>query len=92
MAISKFACSNGVWKFNNSLLKSQDYLNPINKVIEEEKYKYAVPMYDLDYLKNNSTNIEMIIDQDLFLEMLLLRIRGETIKFGSMKKKKTISA
>ena len=88
LAISNFARGKGVWKFNNSLLESQDYLNLINKVIEEEKYKYAAPVYDLDYLKNDLANFEMIIEKDLFLEMLLLRIRGETIKFGSIQKKK----
>ena len=35
--INKFSQGSGIWKFNNSLLKNQDYLNLINKVIIEEK-------------------------------------------------------
>ena len=38
-------------------------------------------MYEPNYVKNTFTNFEMTIDHDIFLEMLLLRIRGETIKF-----------
>ena len=37
--------------------------------------KQQLLLYNLDFLKNNFTNIEMIIDHDLFLETLLLRIR-----------------
>ena len=33
---NKFSQGSGIWKFNNSLLKNQDYLNLINKVIIEE--------------------------------------------------------
>ena len=40
-----------------------------------------------DYLKNTFTNFAMVIDHDLFLEMLLLRIRGKTIKFATAQKK-----
>ena len=49
--------------------------------------KHAIPVYNLDFLKNNFTNFEMIIDHDLFLETLLLRIRGETIKFATTQKR-----
>ena len=35
----------------NSLSDCPDYLNFINKVIEREKLKYAVPVYDLNYLE-----------------------------------------
>ena len=59
----------------------------INRIIEEEKLKYAIPVYELNYLKNTFTNIAMVIDNDLFLEMLLLSIRGETIKFSTAQRK-----
>ena len=73
----------GLWKFNNSLLECPEYVDLVNEIIVEEKLKYAIPLYNLDFLKNNFTNVEMTIDQDLFLEILLLRIRGETIKFAT---------
>ena len=88
LTINKFKQCKGLWKFNNSLLQYPEYVNLINSIIEEEKLKYAIPVYNLQYLKNNFTNIEMTIDHDLFLEMLLLQIRGETIKFATAQKNK----
>ena len=87
LTISKFSQGKGLWKFNNSLLECPEYVYLINRIIEEEKLKYAIPVYELKYLKNTFTSFAMVIDQDLFLEMLLLRIRGETIKFATAQKK-----
>ena len=89
MKINKFLQGKGLWKFNNSLLECPEYVDLINGIIEEEKVKYAIPVYNLDFLKDNFTSFEMIIDHDLFLETLLLRIRGETIKFATTQKKKS---
>ena len=50
--LSKFSISKGIWKFNNSLLKEQGYLNLINNIIQEEIVKYAVPIYNINFLKN----------------------------------------
>ena len=72
MKINKFLQSKGLWKFNNSLLECPEYVDLINGIIEEEKVKYAIPVYNLDFLKDNFTSFEMIIDHDLFLETLLL--------------------
>ena len=83
---NKFVQGSGIWKFNNSLLKKQDYLNLINKVITEEKLKYALPVYNLDYIRDN--NVTFSVDDDIFLETLFLRIRGETVKFSKFLKKK----
>ena len=83
---NKFVQGSGIWKFNNSLLKNQDYLNLINKVITEEKLKYALPVYNLDYIRDN--NVTFSVDDDIFLETLFLRIRGETVKFSKFLKKK----
>ena len=38
-------------------------------------------------MENNCAKFEMTIGHDLFLETLLLRIQGETIKFASVQKK-----
>ena len=74
---------------NNSLLKKNDYINTINKIIQEEITKYALPVYDINFLKSNSGNIYFKIDSDLFLELFFLRVRGETIKFAYVLKKQT---
>ena len=57
----------------------------INKIIIEEKLKYVIHVYDLNYLTNTHNKIEMTIDDDSFLEALFLRTRGETIEFASNK-------
>ena len=50
--------------------------------------RYAVPAYTLEFLKNNGpNNIHLSIDDNLFLETLLIRFRGETIKFASLLKR-----
>ena len=87
IVMNNFEIGKGIWKLNVSLLKNIDYINLINNAIEEEKHKYALPVYNPDYLKNTYKNVTFTIDPDLFLEMLYLRIRGETIKFGSLLKK-----
>ena len=85
--LNKFTVGKGIWKFNNSLLKSQDYLSLINNAIDDEILKYALPIYSLQFLKQILPNITFTIDDDLFLEMLFLRIRGDTIKYASSLKK-----
>ena len=85
---NNFTKGKGLWKFNNSLLESQEYLNLVNKIIQEEKTRYAIPIYNLEFLKHNTSKIQLKIDDDLFLEVLMLQLRGQTIKFASMQKKK----
>ena len=89
--LSNFTRGRGLWKFNNSLLKNKNYVDLINRVIEEETIKYAVPVYDYSFLKNycNYKDIVFKEESDTFLEMLLMRIRGESIKFATAFKKKT---
>ena len=85
---NKFQIGKGIWKFNNSLLKNKDYLDLINRIIDEEIINYALPIYNVNFLKENYKNISFTIDDDLFLELLFLRIRGETIKFSSFLRRK----
>ena len=89
MVFNNFSIGKGIWKFNNSLLKNKDYLKLINEIIEDEIIKYAVPVYQIEFLKNNFNNIMFTVDNETFLEVLILRIRGETIKFASCLKKQT---
>ena len=81
--LNKFTVGKGIWKFNKSLLKNPDYPNLINNAIVDEILKYAIPIYSLQFLKQIPPNITFTIDDDLFREMLFLRIRGDTVMFAS---------
>ena len=60
----------------------------INNAIREEICKYAFPIYNQKFLETDYLeNVEISINNSLFLETLLLRIRGESIKFSSRLKK-----
>lgn len=76
----------GYWKFNNSLLKDTKYVEEIKTVIQEVKQTYATNM------QNDTSNEDIIfnINDQLFLETLLMMIRGHTIKYSSVKKKKSL--
>ena len=83
-----FIKSKGLWKFNNSLLKDIDFLNLINKKIEDIKIQYALPVYKTENIGNISNDIiQFTINDQLFLETLLMEIRGKTISYSSYKKK-----
>ena len=87
--INKFERGKGVWKFNTELLKDESYLKLVKECIMDEKRKYAVPVYNLHTLETiDDSEIHLTVDFDIFMEMLLLRIRGETIKYASYIKKK----
>ena len=79
--LSNFNDGKGTWKFNNSLLQIQDYLNLVNKIIQGELLKYAVPVYSIQHIKENPNSISLILDDEMFLEV------QETIKFASHLKK-----
>ena len=88
ISINKFERGKGTWKFNTSLLKLPEYLTLINSIIENLILRYALPVYDLNYLTiAERSEIQFQIDDCLFLETLLLEIRGETIAFASRRKK-----
>ena len=86
--INEFTRGKGTYKFNTSLLTNKDYIELVHNVIQDEKLKYAPLVYNLDFLNNPVQVIEPTIGYNNFLEMLLLRIRGETLRFSSILKKK----
>ena len=49
----------GIWKLNCELLKDLDYVNKINNVITQEKIVYVLPIYHMDYIKNNENDDEI---------------------------------
>lgn len=86
--LNTFERGRGTFKLNCKLLKNTDYLNLVNTVIDEEKLKYAVPLYNIENMLNiPDEDFQYIINDGLFYEMIMQRIRGETIKFSSRLKK-----
>ena len=86
LILNRFTSGKGIWKFNNSPLSSQPMWNFIN----EEKLKYAVPVYDLNHITNTRDKIELNFEDDAILEALFLCVRGETIKCSTIRKKLSI--
>jgi exonuclease III len=79
------------WKFNSSLLKDKTYVDKINDTINRIKEQYAALVYSRDKIKHIPSNllVFMISDQ-LFLDVLLMEIRKETMDYSSKKKKETL--
>ena len=66
----------GFWKFNTSLLKDKSYV---------KKVKYAIQNLKRDYVLQP----EFSIDDDLFLKLLLMKIREMTIPYsGKLKRER----
>ena len=77
------------WKFNNSLLRDNYFVDLVKKTILEVKMEYAALVYDRDNLINVPNEfVQFLINDQLFFEMLLLKIRGKTISYSTHKKKK----
>ena len=87
LVINPFIRGKGTWKFNCNLLKNQNYILLVNRIIELEKQKYALPVYNNDNINEIADEkLQLTISDQTFLEMLLLSIRGRTIKFSSKQK------
>ena len=80
----------GLWKFNESLLKDDEYVAIVKDCINRTVKEYAVPVYANEYLFNecNYKDIQFHINDGLFYETLLMMIRGETVKYSKMKAKR----
>ena len=76
------------WKHNNLLLTDTEYLNIINKHITETKKQYAVPIYNFENIETiPDSDIQFTINDQLFLDVLLMEIRGKAISYSSFKSK-----
>ena len=85
--INEFKKGTRLWKFNNSLLKDLEYAKIIKECIQQTKEQYMVPLYSIEYLNDSNNYVQMTISDQLFLEVLLIEIRGKTISYASVKKK-----
>ena len=64
------------WKLNNELLKDIELTNLIREEILLAKKTYALPIYSEDYIKNEDEHLDLMINNNLFLDTLLCQIRG----------------
>ena len=75
----------GYWKFNTSLLRDNNYVNNVKKCIAETITTYK----NLHFNVQDSVNTDdppFCIDDNLFLETLLMNIRRKTISYSCYKK------
>ena len=86
--LNKFQRGPGTWKFNSSLLKNKTYVELINKTIDETIEEYIVPIYNPLKIHDVPKNeITLTIDDTLFLDTLLMKIRGKSIRFSGKQKR-----
>ena len=86
--LTNFKHGKSFWKHNNSLLLDSIYLEKINKKILDIKSQYALPVYDYEQIDNISNeDVQFTINDQLFLDTLLMQIRGESISYASFKNK-----
>ena len=87
----KFKKGISYWKFNNSSLKEQEFINEIKQVIYETKAHFASDINsNADINAISPVSIKFTIDDQLSFETLLLNIRGKCISYSSYRKKKQI--
>ena len=86
--LCKFARGKGIWKFNCALLKDQEYIEMVNSLINQIKAENCALVYKFDNLPNISDqDLCLRVSHSQFLEILLLQIRGETVKYGTHTKR-----
>ena len=90
LCFTEFIKDKPLWKFNNSLLTDIQYVNTVNKKIDEVKKQYSLPVYNFENLHNiPDSEIQFSINDQLFLDTLLMEIRGQNVSYSSYKKKQT---
>ena len=83
LKFNSFERGRGLWKFNNySLLTDKIYVDKVKETIERLKIQYDYS--DNVYISSGNTKE---VDDSLFLEVLLMEIRGLSISYSSYKKK-----
>ena len=69
-------------------MNDKDYLKAMNNKIDEVKKQYALPVYNMDQINNvPDDEIQFEINDQFFLETLLMELRGKSISFSCYKKK-----
>jgi len=79
---------NGYWKFITSLLKDLEYSKLVLRTLRQCLDLYAALLYNGENIDQVSRDkIELNISVKLFMDVVLMMIRGETIKYCSARKK-----
>ena len=79
------------WKFNNSLLFNHDFINQAKEKILSVKKQYAAFPYERERISEIANeDFQTTINPQLFLEMILLELRGLSIAFSSHLKKQNL--
>lgn len=76
-----------LWKFNNQLLEDKNYIQIVHDTIKRIKYQYMPLVYN-DTKLNEIDNFSSSINDQLFLEVLLMEIRSSTLAYSNQRKKK----
>ena len=76
----------GYWKFNNTILKDAKYIEEVKRTIKEVQNTYIFNNTEME--NTTDDKIQFNINERLFLETLLMVIRGNTIRYSSVKKRK----
>lgn len=79
--INDFERGRGFWRFNNSLLRDKEYILKIKEIINDTVFEYTRPPYV------PGPDAELYIRKDLFLDVLLMKIRSLSIYYSSLKAK-----
>ena len=70
-------------------MTDKEYLKIIKAAIDKTIAQYAILIYKVDNLKFvPKSEIQFVINEQLFLETLLMEIGGKTISYSAYKKKK----
>ena len=69
------------WKFNNRLLRDEEYIKIVKDCIDEVIGQYKTEDNE------NMFDIKFSIDDQLFWETLKIMLRGKTISYSTIKKK-----
>ena len=75
------------WNFNNTLLKDKNYIEEIKNTIEEVKNTYIINDNVNERVNISNEQMKFNINDQLFLETLLMVIRGNMIEYSAIKKR-----
>jgi len=88
LKFNDFKHGKGLWKHNNMFLSDINYINTINDKIIEIKKQYMLPVYNTDNIETiPDQEIQFVINDQLFLNTVLMEIRGKAISYCSYKTK-----
>ena len=78
ISMSHFVRHKSRWQLNTSLLKDKSYVDLINSTIQNE-----LEFYEDKSLEQNTSDAKFIISPPLLLEVIIMRIREESIKYSA---------